>query len=401
VTKAQRSIAALAVVVALMGVIVVSVRGSYGAFHKGYRLSGTFTRASYGVEPGTQVEYRGIPVGKVDSVHLVDHQAELRMSINQGFRVPVNVNAVIRPRSIFGDPYVDLDFAPGSSGPFLKAGDRLPKTGVDAETGDLIASAVPLLEKINAHDLATVIDELAKASDNEGLRIRSSIENATQLGDFFATTIQEQLTALDSFAAFQAQFAPTGPSFNAIAANSNIALPTLNAAEVDFQRALDSLTPFANKLAAFLSAEHPDFDRLLDQGDNVVRLLTLREPQLEQVVSGLSRYVYKFAVGQGPETLPNGTKFAFFKNFVMFSDVNALICGILSQGGPTTAPLLQAISQSGGPINCPPASPAASVATGQAATRELTDGVDGVAAAPQPPERLTVQALVDRILGRG
>jgi virulence factor Mce-like protein len=404
--RAQRSVAAVAVIVGLTSSTVLAVRASYGAFRKGYTLTGVFAQAAYGVEPGVQVEHHGIQVGRVTSVHLVDHKAELILSINQGYRIPSSVVADIRPRSIFGDPFVDLNFNDGDAGPYLQAGGTLDKTAVDSQVGDLIASAVPLLQKVNGQDLATIISELAKAGQNEGDRIRSSIENGSQLAALYASTITAQEQALDSFAQFQSAIAPTGDSLNAIAANSNVALPTLNAAEADFQRALDSLTPFANMLASFIAQEKPDIERLLDQGDDVVRLLSAREPQLEQVVVGLSKYVFKFAAGRGPETLPNGSRFAFFKNFIMFADVNALVCGILTQGGSTTAPLIALLSGSGSPIHCPPpaAGPAATSATGAAAaaqaSRDLANGVQQVITTPEVPQPLTLQALVDHILGR-
>jgi phospholipid/cholesterol/gamma-HCH transport system substrate-binding protein len=405
-TRAQRSVAALAVVVASMGVIVVAVRASYGAFRSGYHLIGVFPRADYGVEPGVQVEHHGIAVGKVDSVHLVNHEAELHMTIFGAFRVPASVNAAIRPRSIFGDPYVDLAFSDGAPGPFLADGERLARTASDSETGDLIASAVPLLQKINPQDLTTVIDELSKASAGEGQRIASSIDNGSKLAALFASTIDAQLQAIDALAQFQAAFTPTGPSLNAIAANSNVALPTLNAAQADFQRALDSLTAFSSALANFLAQVRPDMTRLLEAGDNVVRLLTIREPQLEQVVSGLAQYVFKFAAGRSPQVLPNGSRFAYFKNFILFSDINTLVCGLIAPAEPGLGflqPLQQAVGSSG-VFDCSKyfTTPgrAGAVPSPAAIANELSEQLDGVLGVPEVPQRSTVESIVDQVLGR-
>jgi virulence factor Mce-like protein len=398
VTRLTRSLSAIAVVTALVGVSVVGVRASYGALRHGYRVSGVFDRASYGVEPGIQVEHRGIAVGKVDDVRLVNDHAELVMTIYGHFKVPQSVVAAVRPRSIFGDPFVDLDFPDGSPGPYLSKGSVLDRTQVDADTSDLIASAVPLLRDINPQDLATILDELNKATAGQGHEIAAAIDNGTKLATLFASTIDAQLQALDSFSRFQAAIATTGPLFNSIAANSNIALPTLNSAEADFQRALTVVSQFADTLSNFLLQERPDIERMLTGGDNVVRLLIAREPQLEQVISGLANYVTKFAQGRSPEVLPNGSRFAYFKNFILFADVNSMICSILSQAGPVGAPILQAIGGSGGPLNCPPSTQGAKAGT--AAREDLLNGADQVLAAPEVPQRVSVQALVDHILGR-
>jgi virulence factor Mce-like protein len=396
----SRVVGAIAITVGLTASSVVAIRASYGAFRSGYRVSGGFERASYGIEPGVQVEHHGIPVGKVDSVRLVSQHAELTLTIFDAFRVPATVVARVRPRSIFGDPYVDLDFPDSAAGPFLSAGSRLRSTAVEADVGDLIASAVPLLRDINPQDLAAIIEELGRATDGQGTHIAAAIDSGTQLADLLASTMDAQLQALDSFARFQAAIAPTGPSFNAIAANANVALPTLNDAEAALQRALDTLNHFAGTLATLLAAERPDIHRLLDNGASVTRLLTRREPQLEQVISGLSNYVFKFAAGRSPEVLPNGSRFAYFKNFVLIADVNALICATLQQAGPAGATVMQVLGASGGPISCAPQSPAAVTAGGQRAASDLTAGIDQVIASPDVPQRMTVQSLVDHILGR-
>ena len=417
-TRPQRILAALAVVVGLIGATVIAVRASYGAFHQGYTVVAVFDRASYGVDPGVQVEYHGIAVGKVTSVHLVGRQAELILSVNKGFRVPATVRADLRPRSIFGDPYVDLVFPASAPGPYLAAGAHVTNTGVDSEVGDLIASTVPLLNSINGPELQTILHELAETTDQFGPQIHNSVDEGARLVALYSSTIGAQLRALDSFAQFQAAIAPTGQSLDAAAANSNIALPRLNAAEADFQRFLDTLTPFANELANFIGAERPDITKLLDNGDNVVRLLTVREPQIEQVVAGLGQYLFKFAHALGPETLPNGTKFAFFKLFVMFSDVNNLVCGLIhptAAGSTFLQPLQQAVDRAG-VFDCtayqksqaaaarPSSASQAPVAPAPPApptvAADLNQGIHQLLGQPDVPQQLTVQSLVNLILGK-
>jgi virulence factor Mce-like protein len=415
-SRGSRAVAALAVVVALIGVTVVAVRASYGAFKGGYTLTGTFDRAAYGFGPNTEIDYLGVDVGHVTHVRLTPaHLVLAQMRVNTGFNVPVGTKAVVQERSLFGDPYVDLQFPSAAPSGYLKNGDRIVATSVEADTTDLIAHATPLLSQVNGQDLLTLVTELDRATQGEGANIARSIHDGSQLTALYADTIGAQLKALDSFTAFQTAITPDATQLNNLANTSNEVLPTLNAAEADFERALETLRPFADNLASVISQERPNIDQLLAGGDNVVRLLAMREPQVEQVVSGLALYLQKFALGASPETLPDGTKFIYFKNFIEFSDIQALICGLVdpAQGSPLPSQLQPLVAALGGTaLGCKPPSAAAAVVAAppgtsplppaaQSAASDLINRVAGQVGAPEPPQPTeTVGDLISHILGR-
>jgi virulence factor Mce-like protein len=402
-SRAARAVAALCVIVALTGTVVVAIRAAYGAFKGGYVVSGTFDRAAYGFGPNTEIDYLGIDVGHVTHVVLMpDHRVKAFLKVRSGFAVPQGTKAEIHNRSLFGDPYVALVFPTTPATRFLVKGDEIAMTSVDADTGDLIRTATPLLEQINGEDVLSLVTELDKATQGEGDKIAQSLHDGAQLAALYADTINAQLKALDSFSAFQAAVTPLTSDLNTLAAQSNRALPVLNAAESDFQTALVTVSAFSAKLANVIAQERPNFDRLLSQGDNVVRLLAMREPQIEQVIQGSAQYFEKFALGSGPETLPNGTKFAFFKNFVSFADVVKLICGLVAppSGGPIPAQLQPVIGAlAGAGLGCP--TTAASTATSTTPLADVTNEVASQIGAPEQPVTLTVGDLVNRILGRG
>ncbi|GAC1313755.1 MAG: hypothetical protein NVSMB12_05850 [Acidimicrobiales bacterium] len=415
-TRTARVLGAIAVVVALIGVTILSVRASYGAFKGGYGLVGSFDRAAYGFGPNTEVDYLGIDVGKVTHVKLrPDHRVDAFLRVNSGFKVPVGTVARVHNRSLFGDPYIDLAFPAAPTSSYLAKGAHIDVTSVDADTGDLIRNATPLLANVNGQDLLTLVNEIDLASRGEGDKVAQGIKDGAQLTALYANTIDAQLRALDSFTAFQVAITPTAADLNTLAGLGNRSLPTLNAAEADFQKALQTIGPFADKLANVIAQERPNIDQLLNRGDNVVRLLAMREPQIEQVVSGLALYLQKFAQSASAETLPDGTKFAYFKNFIEFADIQKLICGLIAPpagGGPAPTqfqPLLNAVAGAG--FGCKPqaagaAPPAKAVPVPvppapapAAAAQDLLNAVAGQIGAPQPTSNATVGVLVQRILG--
>lgn len=404
--RAHRAAAALALALLLISVAVLFVKGAYGTFSNQYHLVADFAHAGQLLTPGSNVKYRGVNIGKVDSVHLVDRRVQVRVSIDRGFEVPQDTKATVRPKTLFGEKYVDFAFPNGQSPPFLRPNGHITKTAASEEVEGLFEGTVPLLSRIDATELATIVDELSKGLEGEGEALSKSLRDGVQLANLFADTIDAQTHALDSFARFQDAIRTVGPDLNAISANSNLALPEFNQARGDYTRLLTTLKPFADNLADVLRVYRPDIDAILTQGDNVVRVLLARQADISNTISGAYRYALKFSRGTSAETLPNGSKFAYFKNFVLFSDVQNLVCASLAPPQPGAAflvPLQQAILNSGGPLDCSAYFTQSAAVKGPAASqaaRDLATRTQQTLGTPQVPKVETVQALVDQILGR-
>ncbi len=380
--------------------IVVSVQYADGALSGQYQLTALFSQSGEGLHPGSQVTYRGVQVGRVTGIALVDRHARVTMAIDHGFRVPADATATIRPLNVFGADVVSLAFSRPDAAPALQPGGVIRHSAVSDELGDLFAAADPLLAQIDTADLSTIVSTLAQASEGEGPTIAASIDEGAKLAAFLDRTLPSQLRALDAFNGFAGALAPTGASLDAISAASNQTLPAFNADAAHYQQLLSDLAPFAEELAQLLAAYRPDITTLLDDGDNIARVLLVRQQQVGQVIQGLGVYLTKFANAIDPaETLPDGSHFGYFQTFVLFSDINALVCNLIAPAAPGLsflAPLQQVLTGPGSPLDCSsqlaafaaaqqgaPSAPATAAAQ-QAAKRLATD-VYGQLAAPEPP----------------
>ena len=97
-----------------------------------------------------------------------------------------------------------------------------------------------------------------------------------------------------------------------------------------------TLIPFSNELASLLTTYHPDIATILTSGDNISRVLLAQQDEIGQVVNGAYHYFQKIAEGAASQQkLPDGSTYAYFNTFVLFSDVNSLVCGLIapSSGG--------------------------------------------------------------------
>jgi phospholipid/cholesterol/gamma-HCH transport system substrate-binding protein len=345
----------LAVLAAATVVTVVSVKAADGDFGGDYRLTGYFPRAGEGLDPGSEVVYRGVQVGRVSAITLAGNRAKVTMLLEPSFHVPAGTKATIGPVNLFGAEQVTLAEPAHPNGRDLEPGAVLAKTSTSDELGNLFTAAAPFLQKITRQSLATVVGELALASNGEGPRIKASIDAGASLAGYFDRTLAAQLSALDSFSSFTAALAPDGSSLNGLSRQENVALPAFNAEAADYSRLLSSLTSFSAELARLLTDYHPTIDTLLSDGANPARVLTAQQTELGQVIQGAYRYAYKVASAKSQETLPTGSHFVYFDTFVMFSDVNSLVCDLIAP--PTSGlsflePLQQALAGAGSAFTC-------------------------------------------------
>jgi virulence factor Mce-like protein len=357
----------------------------------------------------------------VSSTALVGDMAKVTVLIDPTFHVPKDATATIQPVNLFGADEVSLT-TPHSSdaGPYLAADATFAHADNSDELGDLFAAATPLLQKINTNQLSTVLGELSQASDGEGPAIAKSISAGTQLAGLLNSTLNAQEVALDSFARFAQAVAPDGASLNSLNAQVNAALPAFNAEEADYEKLLNAVIPFANDLAGLLSTYQPDIDTILVAGDNVSRVLLAQQDEIGQVVRGAYNYFNTIATGAAAQAkLPDGSTYAYFNTFLLFSDVNALVCNLLAPSSPGLsflAPIQAALTSASSAFDCTsemaafkaaqneapttPAAPAAATQAAQAAGQSTANQVYGIIGTPQTSKGMGLGAYINQLLGK-
>jgi phospholipid/cholesterol/gamma-HCH transport system substrate-binding protein len=159
------------------------------------------------LETGNEVRASGVLVGEVADISLVDGEAHIELTFNEGV-LPVHEDATltVRPVNLLGENYVALD--PGSAGaPFLESG-VIPR--------DQVESAVTLQDVLDTFDaptaasLASVITALGEGVHDNGGEIAKALKllvptmhDAELLGGLLAQQNQvlaELVTAADPVA---------------------------------------------------------------------------------------------------------------------------------------------------------------------------------------------------------
>lgn len=280
----------------VVGAVTVGIKGAFGAFDGGYELVGRFDAAGQGLLPGSDVKIRGVNVGEVDSIELAEGEAEVTLRIDDGEDIPEDATATIRPKTLFGEKYVDIDPGPTEeTGPYLADGDALVNTLGGFELEAVLTDLYPLLEAVDPVELTTVLGEMAEGGRGLGEVVNRSIVNGEELTTLFADNAELTRRFLTDLAALSEQLDASAGDVIAIADAGNAALPTL----VDGEPAVVELLQQAGRLSrdvADLLEANPEFvNAALVEGSRTLQVLSDHEDQVVPLVIGLRQYLQVLA----------------------------------------------------------------------------------------------------------
>ncbi|MBO2447681.1 MCE family protein [Actinomadura barringtoniae] len=180
------------IVFALLGLVLSAwaLRNVLGvdAFSRPYRITAQFT-SSPGLQPGFDVTYLGVAIGKIRSVRLDGKVVTVDLAIDKGRRIPEGVTAAASLKSAIGEPYVALEPGPGQAAATpMRPGSVIPvaRTSVPESYGDLFAAVNRALNGLDPKNLRILSRELALGLDGRGDSLRLTVDGASRLAGTFA-----------------------------------------------------------------------------------------------------------------------------------------------------------------------------------------------------------------------
>jgi phospholipid/cholesterol/gamma-HCH transport system substrate-binding protein len=279
-----------------------------GSLAPKYHISATFSAAGQGLLSGSDVKVHGINIGQVTSVRLVDGKARVGMKIKTDEKVPTESSAIIRPKTLFGEKFVDVD--PGAaeaSGPFLKNHGVIKHTVGGFELERVLSDLYPILKAVQPEELSVLLDTLAQGGGGEGDRINRQIVNFQKLSDVQAAHAADTQQFLDDLAKLSDEIANRAGDLVAGAKDLNVALPELNAHAGDLDRLLTNGSKLASDLADVLEANRPFLRKNITEGGKTIQLLYDKRGQIPPVVRALTEFFQVLAEAGNRIPCPQGT----------------------------------------------------------------------------------------------
>ena len=296
-TRRKNIISGLVALNLLFTGIIVGVESSFGAFDDTYLVKAGFDTAGQGLSKGSDVKLRGVNVGAVSKVVLDGSHALVYMDIKSHDRIPKSAELTVRPKTLFGEKFVDI--TPGDGESSTNPSDFYPHSGTVEFTGKttggfelerVLTSAYPLLKAINPTDLMTVLNTLADAGDGLGPAINRQLANGKKLADVFATHDADQREFLADLDALATQLGVRSDDLVALAKSLDTALPTINSRSDELNTLLTQTARLGNDVSDLLENNTDFITKAFNEGQQVLNTLDAQQGQIIPLVSALASY---------------------------------------------------------------------------------------------------------------
>ena len=155
----------------------------------GYEVAADF-EDSGGIFVNAEVTYRGVAVGRVSDMDVVDDGVRVTMTIESDDPIPVETEAAVATRSAVGEQYVVL--RPTAEGePYLADGDVIPveQTSIPVPVEQMLLNLDEFVTSIDQENMRIVVDELGRAFAGSGDDLGRLIDN----GDLLLARATESL----------------------------------------------------------------------------------------------------------------------------------------------------------------------------------------------------------------
>lgn len=296
--RRQQLISGLCAIVILAGSVTVGVKYAFGAFEQGYEIVASFDAAGQGLIRHSDVKVRGLDVGHVQSIRLVDGRAEVTMFIQAGQDIPTDARFTIRPKTLFGEKFIDVESGEHEdAGPFFGDGDTVPLEQAvgSVELERVLSNLYPILRSVDPAEVAVVLDTLAAAGEGLGETINRSIVNADDVLAVTAARDAETRRFLEALALLSDELVGLAPDLVAGAEDLNVALPVLVDNRESFTALLVQTERVSNELAGLLEGNVEFIESVYGDGQVVLDTLHAQRGQVIPLVVGLRQYVQTLA----------------------------------------------------------------------------------------------------------
>lgn len=314
--RAFRALSGAVALILFLSAVILGAKIANGLFENAYQLNATFAAAGQGLTDNSDVKIHGVNIGRVKSVKLVNGRARVRLEINQDEQVPVASKAVIRPKTLFGEKFVDIDPGPTeATGPYLKDEGEITDTLGGFELERVLTDLYPILKAVKPEQLATVIGTLAAGGEGEGPAINRQLENFEKVARVQADHAADTQQFLSDLAKLADELGRRGDDIVAGARDLNVALPALNQRGDELTALLDQGARLAGDVADVLENNRPLLRKMVTEGGKAVQVLYDERDRIAPLVLGLRQFVQTLAeVGHIP--FGDGTNLAAVKFIV-------------------------------------------------------------------------------------
>lgn len=286
----------------LLGLITLAATGAFGMYAingLGGRTGGpfqvevTFDHVGQLLRVTGDVKLRGVLVGQIHEIEKhINGAAVVTLTLQEKHRIPGDVSASIRGKTLFGEKYVELIDPPNPSGALLEPGDVIPesRTIPPLEIEEVLDSLQPLLDAVDPGALGGSIGALAEGLSGQEDELRRAIDNTLVL----LTTLGASRDDLDRLLAGVDEgsdaLARATPDFLASLSDLDILARALVDNADDLRAVLNDAPDWLDVAAALVEDRFTDLVDLSVKGADILDLVASHASELPFAVEALKDF---------------------------------------------------------------------------------------------------------------
>ena len=262
-----------------------------------YQVTAEFDKAGQLLKVTSDVKLRGILVGKVDNITRTEEgTALITMAMFKSQRVPENVTAAVRGKTLFGEKFIQLSVDKPSKAS-LKEGDKIAqdKTTNPFELEQVLQTGLPVLNAIEPEELAKTFHALAEGLSGQEEAAKRAIDNgliALQSLNSEQAALDRTFGGLDESADALARAAPdlvaALESFNAF---NQVVIENRSEAS----GALRDVPSWMDQLAQIMEIRFNDLVDISVKGADILDVVSARRQILPSTITSLKNFTQAWA----------------------------------------------------------------------------------------------------------
>jgi phospholipid/cholesterol/gamma-HCH transport system substrate-binding protein len=306
---------------AIFGVVTVITVAVIAIFY--LRLPATFGLGTYqvtadfaaggGLYKNANVTYRGVAVGRVESVGLNSHGVDAVMRLNSGTVVPSNVTATVKSVSAIGEQYIDLVPPEHAATTKLHNASRIGRdsTHIGVDIATLLHQSETLVNSVADTRLRELLHETFTAFNGTGPQLARLIESSRLLVDEANANYPETSQLIDQVGPFLQAQIRSGDSIKSLSDGLARFTSEVRQADPQLRTLLTVVPPAADEANTAFSGIRPSFPMLAANLANLGRVGVIYHKSIEQLLVVLPALFAAIITAANGEPQDEGAKLDF------------------------------------------------------------------------------------------
>jgi phospholipid/cholesterol/gamma-HCH transport system substrate-binding protein len=250
-----------------------------------YQVNANFV-AGGGIYQNANVTYRGVTIGRVESVGLTNDGVVADMRLNTGTPVPENVTATVKSVSAIGEQYIDLVPPADPSNSVLRNGATIDRsrTAIGQDIAGMLKQADSLVSSVSNSRLQDLLKETFKAFNGSGPELARLIQSSRLLVDEANSNYDQTSQLIDQAGPFLDSQVRSGDNIKSLADGLARFTTELQQADPQVRKLLATAPGAADAANTAFTGIRPNFPMLAANLANLGRVGVIYHKSIEQAL---------------------------------------------------------------------------------------------------------------------